>query len=447
MKNRIVVIGGLAAGPSAAAKAKRVDPDTEVVLYEQGEHVSYGICEIPFWLGGIITDPDLLNPFSPERLGREKGVKALTSHLVEYIDPVQRKIIVRDLWRERVVESTFHKLVMAAGSLSRRLNVHGENARNVFFLKSLANGYAIKNWLKQEHPQRAVIVGGGYVGVEMAEALRRQGLHVQLILHHSFPLNRLEEPTRHAVRQTLQNAGVEIFENQIVERFEVDSANRAAAVVTTAGRLNGDLFVVAIGVQPNTELARNAGIRLGSFGGIVTDERQCTSLDGIYAAGDCCETKNLVTNRHSYMPLATVAARQGRIAGENVAGGSALFKGALGSTSLKLFDKEFFHAGLTSQQAREAGFDCRVDVVASTTKVGFYPGSESSTVVGISERKTRRLLGVDAFGGVGTVHRGNTMTLAIQQRMTLDDIARTDLAYSPPFSPLWDPILTLSTRR
>ncbi len=441
MKQRILVIGGVAAGPSAAAKAKRVNPDAEVILFEQGEHISYGVCEIPYYIGNVVTDAERLLVYTPQRLLKEKGVVAHVFHKVEEIIPSKRLLVVRNLQRNRVEEPRYHKLVIATGSRPRSLGIAGEEARNVFRVKSLEEAHALKKYITTESVRSAAIVGGGYIGLEMAEALSGIGIKTTMLHRSDLPLTGLEMATREAIREQLKIHGVEFVPCQQVEGLTVDGTGKVTEVVTASARYAVDLVIICIGVDPNTELAQAARIRCGSRKGILTDQRQATNIDTVYAAGDCCEVKNLVNNKWMYIPLATTASKQGWVAGENAAGGSATFKGVIRAIGVRAFDLEVAQVGISSKEAKESGFNIVAEEIVGNSRVGYFPGNAKVHIIAIADKKSGRLLGANVFGGNGAVLRANTLGVAIQQKLTLDEVARLDLIYTPPYAPMWDPIL------
>ncbi len=443
-RRRILVIGGLAAGPSAASKAKRVNPLAEVTLFEATETVSYGLCEAPYCIGGAIDDESKLVIYTPERLLAEKGFEAKTLHRVEQISA--GSIAVRDLRGRSTAEVRYDKLVIATGSVPRRLNLEGENSRNVFHLASRGDTLGILSLLGSESPKNAVIIGGGYVGMEMSEALRSRGLDVTLIHRHRLPMAGLETETRERVFDELSRNGVHFVTNAKVEALTTGPRQTVEHVITNRGTFESDIVLLSLGVEPNTDLARRAKIRLGPSGGIRTDERQMTSADHVYAAGDCCEVKNVVTGKPMYLPLATIASRCAWVAGENAAGGHATFKGAVRALAVKVFGIEVAQVGLGSEEAKSYGFAVATQSITAHSKVGLMPGSEKITVKLIFDEPTGRILGANVFGGAGSALRANTLGVAIQHGMTLSDISRFDLIYSPPFAPLWDPILVAANK-
>ncbi len=440
MPRRILVIGGLAAGPSAASKAKRTNPESEVVLFEQGEHISYGICEIPYALAGEAPSERLIS-YTPQRLREEKGVEVRVLHRVEEIRPTKRTIVVRDLTNGGVSEERFDRLIVATGSRPKTLGVPGEDARNVFTIKSLSGAFALEKFLAEEKPRKAVIIGGGYIGMEMADALRSRGLNVTLVHLYSLPMHGLEREAREQIRTELEKHEVQFVAHARTQGFVVDHQQRVAHVVTDKGSFETDLVILALGVVPNSELAARAGVRTGVRNSILTDQRQQTNLDNIYAAGDCCAVKNLVSNAMAYIPLATLASRQGWVAGENAAGGKAVFRGAVHAIAVRVFGLEVARVGLSSEEAQSAGFDVVAETITAWSKVAMMPGSKKMWIRAIADRRSRRLLGVNVVGENGAVLRANAFAVAIQHKITIDEIAQWDLVYSPPFAPLWDPVL------
>ena len=440
MSRRIIVIGGLAAGPSAASKASRVNPNAEVILFERGEHISYAICEVPYYVSGEVSKDGLV-AFTPKTLKEKKGVDVRVWHQVETINPTKRSVTVRDLRTGAILEEHYDRLIIATGSRPRMLGVKGEDARNVFNVKSLDQGLQIREFIESTKPRKAVIIGGGYIGMEMAEALRAQKLEVTILHRYSLPMVGLERQTREGVREELEKNGVQFISNVRTEGFVVDKDRKVTHVVTTNGSYEADLVILSLGVIPNNEVARRAGIRVGISGGILTDQRQLTNVDNIYAAGDCCEVKNIVSNKQMYLPLATIGSRAGWVAGENAAGGKAIFRGAIRAIAVKVFDIQVAQVGIGSQEARDSSFDVAVESISAWSRVAIMPGSKKVTIITIADKRSRRLLGANVYGEEGAVLRANTLAVGIQHRMTIDEIQQWDLAYSPPFTPLWDPIL------
>lgn len=446
MKQRILVIGGVAAGPSAASKAKRVNPNAEVLLLEQGEFISYGICEVPYYVGNVVTNREDLIPFSPQRLEQTRGVKVKIFHRAEEIIPSKKKVVVRDLTRNRVEEYPYHKLVLATGSKVRSVGLPGEDAGNVYHVKTVEDGFALRKLIDEQKPRRAVIIGGGYVGMEMAEAFVANGIETTMLHRSDLPMKGLELEARKAVAEELKANGVKFVPHSRVKALQRNSANRVTQVVASSGVFDCDVLLLSVGVEPNVELAETARLRLGPHRGIITDQRQATSIDTIFAAGDCCEVKNIVNNKWMYLPLATIASRQAWVAGENAAGGNATFRGAVRAIAVKIFRLELAHVGLSSKEAEESGFNIVTEKIVGNSKIGFYPGNAKVTIIAIADKRSKRLLGANLFGENGVVLRADVLATAIQQKLTVDEIAKLDLIYTPPYAPLWDPVLVMANQ-
>ncbi|TAK58229.1 MAG: hypothetical protein EPO24_08760, partial [Bacteroidetes bacterium] len=445
-QKRIIVVGGLAAGPSAAAKAKRTNPQAEVIMFEAGETISYGICETPYAISGVIQDEERLVTFTPQRLQEEKGITVKTLHKVEKIQATKKIVLVRDIKNQAVVEYEYHKLILATGSKPKRLHISGEDARNVFHLHKREDALGIMSFIKNEKPKTAIVIGAGYIGMEMCEALRTLGLDVTLIHKHRLPMSVLEEETSERILQELEKNNVHFISSAEIEGFQVGKDNRVKFVFTNKGTFEADIVLTGIGVAPNIELAKTARVQLGAYGGIVTDERQMTNVDSIYAAGDCCEVKNIVTGKNLYIPLATLASRCAWVAGENAAGGRETFKGAIRSLAVKVFDINVATIGLNSEEAKSARFSVVKETITANSRIAIMPGNSKITITLLIDRKSKRVIGANVLGCNSAMYRANILGVAIQHKMTLDEISRLDLLYAPPFSPLWDPVLVAANQ-
>lgn len=434
-------MGGLAAGPSAASKAARTNPKATVTLFEATETVSYGICEAPYAIGGLISEESALVSYTPERLQSEKGISVKTLHRAESINTAKKSLAVRDMRSRSVTEYPYDALILSTGATPRKLGLPGEEHRNVFHLSSREDTLGIIKYIADESPRTAVVVGGGYIGLEMSEALKARGLEVTLVHRGRLPLAGLEQETRERILDELERNGIHFVTNAKVEGLTSRKRGTVTHVLTNRGSFESDLVILSLGVEPNVTLASSARIRLGPNGGIMTDERQQTSVDSIYAAGDCCEVKNVISGKSIYLPLATIASRAGWVAGENAAGGKATFKGVIRAIAVKVFGLEVAQVGISEEEAREAGFSTVCESITSYDIIKLMPGSQRITIRMIIDSESKRLLGANVYGGGGVVHRANVLGVAIQHRMTIEEISRFDLIYAPPFAPLWDPVL------
>lgn len=436
----IVVVGGLAAGPSAASKAARTDPHARVILLEQSDAISYGICELPYYVGGSVRPEDLVI-HTAESLKREKGVDVLLHHRVEEIRTGNRRLLVRDFNAGKVVEIGYDRLILTTGAAPRRLGLEGEDSANVFHIRSLDSAHQLRHFIDGARPRSAVIIGAGFVGVEMAEALRERQVAVTLLEREALPLPGMAPGARAAIRDVLTKSDVRFCGNESPVALTSQDGKKVTHVLTPRGTYPADVVVVAAGVVPNVALARQAGISIGRHGGILADQWQKTSVQNIFAAGDCCEVRNVVTNAWCYVPLATIASRAGWVAGTNAAGGRAKFPGALRATAVKVFDHEAVRIGLTEEEAKGAGFMPVTQTVTTPSRVGMMPGASKLTVTLTADRATGRLLGGTLYGKEGAVHRSHALAVALHQKLTVDAFRESDFAYAPTFSPLWDPLL------
>ena len=438
MEKHLIVIGGVAAGMSAAAKAKRTNSEMEVVVYEKGPHISYGACGMPYLIAGDIADYRSLLARTPEQMAKQ-GVQVHVRHEVTAIDPAARTVTVRDLEGEREFVQEYDKLVIATGARPVRPSLPGLDLAGVLALRSLEEGRAILRFLKDNRPRRAVIVGGGYVGVEMAETFRRLGLEVTMMIRSGQVMRAtLDGDVRALLEEELARQGVQIVADQPVA-FE--GSGRVETVITESGRYPCDVALLGIGVRPGVTLAQSAGVALGATGAIATDDHMRTNLPDVYAAGDCAETFHLVTGQPAYIPLGSTANKQGRVAGSNAAGGEATFGGVVGTMVVRAFDVAVASTGLTAAQARELGYVVRAPLVKAMDASHYFPGAARIQVKLVVDEESGRLLGGQIVGRHSAVKRIDVLATALHHRLTVSDLQRLDLSYAPPFAPVWDPIL------
>lgn len=440
MVERLVVIGGVAAGMSAAAKASRENRGMEVVVYERGGFISYAACGMPYWLAGDVPDFRALIVRTPEQMAKQ-GVQVHVHHEVTAIDPGVQTVTVRDLEAGREFSQDYDRLVIATGARAA-LPPFADPApglEGVLGLRSLESGLAVRRFLDEHTPRRAVIVGGGYIAVEMAETLHRLGLEITMLIRSGQVLrSSLDDEARAAVEKELARHGVDVVQGT---PLALEGEGRVTAVVADAGTYPCDLVLLGVGARPNVELAHEAGVRLGSTGAIATDERMRTNLPGTYAAGDCAETLHLVTGRQAYLPMGSTANKQGRVAGTNAAGGQATFGGVVGTMIVRCFELGVASTGLTTAEARALGYDVESTIIRARDVSHYFPNAAEMTVKLLADRPSGRLLGGQIVGPVAAAKRIDTLATALHSRMTVADLQRLDLAYAPPFAPVWDPIL------
>jgi NADPH-dependent 2,4-dienoyl-CoA reductase/sulfur reductase-like enzyme len=442
MTERIVVIGADAAGMSAASQAKRMAGEAvEIVAFERGTHTSYSACGIPYWVAGYVDEPERLVARSPDE-HRRNGIDLRMRTEVEEIDLAAGRVAVHDLAARRSYRESFDSLVIATGAVPVRPPLPGADADGVFGVQTLDDGAALLADLERARPRRAVVVGGGYIGVEMAEALVRHGVAVTVVDHAAQPMTTLDPDMGAAVHEAMEGIGIEVHTDTAVTGFEADGDGRIRSVVTAHGSVPADVVVLGLGVRPNTALSQKAGLPLGDHGGLRTNlQMRVLGQDHVWAGGDCVEVLNLVSGQYQHVALGTHANKHGRVIGHNLAGSYATFPGVVGTAVSKVCHLEIARTGLRERDATRAGFAYVTVTVRSTTKAGYFPGTQQMTVKMIAERRTGRLLGVQIVGNEGSAKRIDTAATALWNRMTVEEMTALDLAYAPPFAPVWDPIL------
>ncbi|MEH1012906.1 FAD-dependent oxidoreductase [Micromonospora sp. CPCC 206060] len=444
MAERLIVVGGDAAGMAAASQARRRrdGTDLEIVTFERGHFTSYSACGIPYWISGVVTDRDDLIARDPATFRETFDIDVRLRHEVTRIDLERREVHARSLDSGAEVREPFDQLVYATGAVPVTPDWAQTDALGVFGVQTLDDGSALREWLDQDPgPSRAVVVGGGYIGVEMAEAMLRRGLSVTLVERAQQPMSTVDPDMAALVADAMRNLGIDIRAGVAVTGLETGDG-RVRGVRTTSGRVPADVVVLGLGVRPNTALAADAGLPLGPTGGIRVDLRmRVMDTPGVWAAGDCVETVHRVSGQPAHVPLGTHANKQGRVAGINIGGGYATFPGVVGTAVTKVCDLEVGRTGLRERDASAAGFEFVSTVVESTNRAGYFPGAETMTVKLIAERPSGRLLGAQIVGRSEAAKRIDPLAVALWNGMTVDDMTALDLGYAPPYAPVWDPVL------
>lgn len=442
-----MVIGGDATGMSAASQALRHAgrDGMEVVAFERGRHVSYSACGIPYWAGGYVADADALVARSAAQ-HRANGIDLRLLTEVTEIDLDAGTVTACGLDGAGRTVERFDDLVVATGAVPVRPDLPGVDAPGIHGVQTLDDGTALLDGLARR-PQRAVVVGGGYIGVEMAEAMALRGLEVTLVDRAQEPMTTLDPDMGALVREAMVGMGIGVRTGTPVSGFETGRDGRVVGVATSDTTLPADIVVLGVGVRPNTELAAAAGLPLGRYGGLLTDLRmRVTGHDNIWAGGDCVEVLNRVSQRRVHVPLGTHANKHGRVIGLNLGGGYATFPGVVGTAVSKVCDLEIARTGLLEDQAHDAGFETVSVTVESTTRAGYLPGTTPITVKMIAERRTGRLLGAQLVGREGSGKRVDVCATAVWNEMTVEEIIGLDIGYAPPFAPVWDPVLVAARK-
>ncbi len=442
MTERLVVVGADAGGMTAASQARRRRPvdDLEIVAVDRGRHASYSACGIPYWIGGAVGPIDALVTRTVEEF-RKQDIEVRLRHEAVSLDLAAGEVLVRDLDGGGERRLGFDQLVVATGATPVHPDIPGVEAPGVFGVQTLDDGEAVRAAVAAG-PERAVVVGGGYIGLEMAEAFVQRGMAVTVVEAAPQPMSTLDPDMGALVGDAVEGLGIELLRGQPVTAIATGPDGRARAVVTGGREIPADLVVLGLGVRPATDLAAAAGVETGVTGGIVTDARMRTvSHERVWAAGDCVQTIHRVSRAPISVPLGTHANKQGRIAGINLGGGYATFPGVVGTAVTKVCDLEVARTGLREADAEAAGFRFVTATVESTTRAGYYPGAKPIITKLIAERRSGRLLGAQIVGREGAAKRIDVLATALWNDMTVEDIAGLDLSYAPPFAPVWDPVL------
>jgi len=420
---------------AAAMQARRAQPYLEIVALEKGAWTSYSACGIPYLVGGDVPALEALVARSPHELREQHRIDVRLHHEVLGIDHGSREVEIRDHLHRRTIRLGYDKLHVATGARPTRPELPGIDLDHVHGVQTLDDARVLLDHARTRPCRDVVVVGGGYIGLEMAEAFVRWGASVTLVERSPHLMGTLDADIADRLVAPLEALGVRVRTGTPVAGFEPGKV-----LLEDGSALDGDLVVLGLGVTPNAELAAEAGAATGAKGALSVDRRQRTSLEGVYAAGDCCESWHLVSGRHVHLPLGTVANKQGRVAGINLGGGYATFPGVVGTAITKVCSLEVARTGLTEAEAADAAIDAVAATIETTTRASYLPDAEPMTVKLVAERGTGRLLGGQIVGGVTAAKRIDTIATALHARMRVDEVVDLDLAYAPPFSSVWDPV-------
>lgn len=439
IKNKLVIIGGSDAGISAALRAREIDPSIEPTLVVADSFPNFSICGLPFYLSGEVSDWRTLAHRTRNEI-EQAGIRLLLNHRATAIDADGKMVKIVDA-EGRASELSYDRLVIGTGAESIKPNIKGLDLPGVFLLRWMADSFALHNRLTEHKAQSALIVGGGYIGMEMADALSLRGLSVTVVEFAQTVLTTVDRPLGEKVATELERHGINVTTSVGIQTIEHDG--KGLTVRGTKGfSARADLVLVAVGCRPCTTLAAEAGIETGLRGAIKVNRRMQTTAPDIYAAGDCVETWHNLLNNYTYLPLGTTAHKQGRVAGENAVGGDREFAGSLGTQAVKIFDLVAARSGLSDIEAQEAGFDSVTDQFETWDHKVYYPGAEKMIIRITGDRTTGRLLGAQILG-----HRKSEVSkridifaAALFNNMTVEQVSDLDLSYTPPLSSPWDPI-------
>lgn len=440
---KFVIIGGDAAGMSAASRAKRNRPDMEVTVLEKTTDVSYSACGMPYNIADPARKIDDLVVRQASVFRKKQGIDLYTGHLVQAIDPVQKT--VRGIFQEKKdFEFDFDRLLIATGASPVLPDLPGFDLSGVMVLNSLEDGRQIKRFLDSTPVKKVVVIGMGYIALEMIEALHVQGIRIEMVKPRSVFLPWMEERLAQAVKAEIEGKGVTLYPGREIEKIE--KKQDRLQVVCKDLELAGDMVLVAIGIDPNSRMAAEAGLELSVANAIAVDRTLKTSDENIFAAGDCADSYHIITGQKTWIPLALRANRAGWAVADNVCGKKTELPGIAGTAVFKIFDLEVARTGFNMAEARDAGFDPAQSTIESRSRAHAHPGSSRIWVHMVGDKTSGRLLGVQMVGFEGVAHRINAPAVALHCHMTVDQFSQSDLAYAPPFGPTWDPMLTAANQ-
>lgn len=440
---KIIIIGSVAAGTSVAAKARRNTEDDEIVVYDQDVDISYSVCGIPYYIGGEVPTLDTLTPRNAAWFQRRYNVAIHTEHRVMKIHPDQQKMDILNLKTGETVEDFYDELVLAMGAkpVTPVAFESFADAKNIFHVRNIQDASTIHHYIKKKQPKTALIVGAGFIGLEMAEQLQQCGIDVTLIQRGNQIMKHLDRDMAFRVQKVLEKQGVKIALNTTIEKIKrTDKEKRLVTVDNHAYERESDMIILAAGVTPNTSLLHGTNITLGSSHAVSVDEKMRTNIPHISAVGDIAESYSLITGKPLYRPLGSTANKMGRIAGDRLTGGLLKHRGILGTGIVRVFDMVVAYTGLSEQEARDAGFEIEVLYNIKPDKADYLGGKEL-TIKAIADRDTGRVLGAQITGTHGVDKRIDVLATAITFKATAADLFHLDLAYAPPFATTKDPVL------
>ena len=433
---KVIIIGGIAAGMSAAAKFKRLSPNDDVVVYEKGDIVSFGACGLPYYVGGFFDDSNEMIARTPEAF-REAGVEIHTKHEVTNVDFSNKKVTVKNLNTNEVLEESYDKLMIASGARAIIPPIKNIDLENVVTLKSMDDGNKLRELMSKEENKKIAIIGAGFIGLEAAEAAKHRGKEVTVIQLQDRVLQEVfDKDITDLLEEELRENGVNLLLSETVTELIGDG--KVSKVKTNKREIEADIVILATGVKPNTDFLNCDEIKMIRKGAIVVDKYGRTSVEDVYAAGDCATINSLITDREIYVPLATGANKLGRIVGENLAGQNNSFQGSMASSCIKVMDMEAARTGLSEKEVLNLGFNYKTKFITDMNQTSYYPGRERIYVKLIYDAHTRVILGGQVAGYKDAVQRCNVLAACIYAKMTTEQLGMLDLCYAPPFSRTWD---------
>ncbi|WP_300605222.1 FAD-dependent oxidoreductase [uncultured Oscillibacter sp.] len=436
---KVVIIGGVAGGATAAARLRRLDEQAEIVVFERSGYVSYANCGLPYYIGGVIEDPEALTLQTPESFFSRFRVTMKVRHEVTALHPERKTVSVKNLETGEEFEEPYDKLLLSPGAKPTQPRLPGVGLEKLFTLRTVEDTFRIKDYIRQNHPKSAVLAGGGFIGLELAENLRELGMEVTIVQRPKQLMNPFDPDMAAFIHSEVRANGVKLALGYTVEGFQ-ERDGGVDVLLKDNAPLHADMVVLAIGVTPDTALAKEAGLELGLKGSIVVNSRMETSLPDIYAVGDAVQVRHSVTGQDVLLSLAGPANKQGRIAADNICGGDSRYLGSQGSSVLKVFGMTAAVTGVSETNAKKAGLDADAVVLSPMSHAGYYPGGKLMTMKVVFEKETFRLLGAQIVGYEGVDKRIDVLAAAIHAGLTAIRLKDLDLAYAPPYSSAKDPV-------
>ena len=436
---KVIIVGGVAGGATAAARIRRLDEDAQVIVFERSGYVSYANCGLPYYIGGVITDPEELTLQTPESFWERFRIDMRVRHEVTAIDPARKVVTVKNLQSGETFEESYDKLLLSPGARPTQPPLPGIGIERLFTLRTVEDTLKIREFIDKHHPKSAVLAGGGFIGLELAENLRELGLDVTIVQKPMQLLNPLDEEMACFLHAQMRKHGVHLMLGHLVEGFR-QNGEQVDVLLEGASPLTADLVILAIGVTPDTGLAKEAGLKLGIRGSILVNDRMETSVPDIYAVGDAVQVQHVVTGDAALISLAGPANKQGRIAADNICGGHSRYGGSQGSSVIKVFELTAAVTGINERTAKQAGIDCDKVYLSPANHAGYYPGGKVMAMKVLFEKGTDKLLGAQIVGYDGVDKRIDVLATAIHAGVTATGLKDLDLAYAPPYSSAKDPV-------
>lgn len=436
---KVVIVGGVAGGASAAARIRRLDENAQITVFEKSGFISYANCGLPYYIGDVITEKEELTLQTPESFWSRFRILVKVNHEVTEIHPEEKTVTVKNLLTGETWEEAYDKLLLSPGAKPVRPDLSGIDSDKIFTLRTVEDTYRIHDYVSEKKPKSAVIVGGGYIGIEVAENLSERGLHVTIVQRPNQLMNTIDYDMASFVHSKLRSKGLNLKLKSNVVGFR-EKNNGITTLLAGGEEISADMVLLAIGVIPENALAKSAGLELGVKGSIVVNDRMETSVKEIYAVGDAIQVKHFVTDEDASIALAGPANKQGRIAADNICCGDSHYQGSMGTSVIKIFDMTVAGTGLTERAAKAAGIHYESVVLSPSSHASYYPGAKALTMKVVFEKETLRILGAQIVGSEGVDKRLDVIATAISAGMKADELKDLDLAYAPPFSSAKDPV-------